>query len=73
MAPHDAPRPDVLDQAQLEHDIQVTRARLGQTVEQLSEKFDMRRQAQRHRQHLFLAGSVVALLAAVAVTWRRTH
>ncbi len=70
MGSHEATGVDAVDQAQLQHDIEVARAHLGHTVEQLGQKLDVKRQARLHRDQLMVAGAVVAA-AVVLLVWRR--
>lgn len=72
MASHDR-EPGADDRAQLEHDIQVKRARLGHTVEELSQRLDVERQARRHQQQLVVGGAAVAVVVALVLVWRRTR
>ncbi|NYG57155.1 hypothetical protein BJ980_000078 [Nocardioides daedukensis] len=59
-----------LDQAGLQRDIEDTRERLGDTLDQLSDKLNAKKQARAHAKTLALAGSVVVVLTALVV-WRR--
>ncbi len=73
MATHDRTDPTTSDQAQLQDDIEATRARLGATVEQLSKKLDVGHQAKRHRTELIAVAGGMATLVLLIVVWRRKH
>ncbi|KQY51633.1 MULTISPECIES: DUF3618 domain-containing protein [unclassified Nocardioides] len=57
-------------EAEFERDIEETRERLGQTLEQLGEKFDVKKQARSHVPQLAVAAAVAATLTALVI-WRR--
>jgi hypothetical protein len=58
------------DRDQLQEEIEAARDRLGETVELLGSKLDMKRQARRHQGVLIGAGSLVAITVLI-LFWRR--
>ncbi|KRF15537.1 hypothetical protein ASG90_12705 [Nocardioides sp. Soil797] len=57
--------------ADLQQDIEQTREHLGETVDLLGEKFDVKKQATQHRKELMIAGSVVAGVVVAVMCLRR--
>ncbi|WP_235736139.1 DUF3618 domain-containing protein [Nocardioides alcanivorans] len=60
-------------QDEIQQDIEATRERLGETIDQLGEKFDVKKQARAHQQQLGITAGAVVLLAVALVVWRRTR